>query len=558
MARRHRYVLKGFKSGWKTNLSPAMFESQQAYERGMLIGDESWAECKNVYISPFGTIVKRKGCNKKHTTALPTTPVKLHQYWTSQGDSHLIAFVPKTASTSADAFVYASSGSGAWSSIGGPIRDWSGSDIDNKIFTETFADKLVITNGVNQPAYWDGASATFAGMPSTCYPADFTIGYKNFLFLLNTTEGGNTYPGRARWSMPGAAFTPSDWPDDYYLDIEADDGDRFVGAALRGDSLICFKERKIYAIDYIGGPWIFDWSVRLSERGCVAGGSLVPVYNDLMFLAHDGFYMFTGNTIKDVSFQIKDEVMNIDPDFRHHVIGAPLEEENQVWFTIPYAGPNRIGDEDPSAERPCNEIWVYDTIKESWSRHNLSLACLGDWYVTEDKYIGDLTSPFLSYDWEWNARFGISGTSLLIGGDYHGFVTDQHAGLQDADSVKATSATDIDAWIKTQWIDFDDPTRTDRITRIIFVITPEGESATWDIDVTIRTDWDDDQAGTAKTINVQGDARNPMVEKRIDWTFQARAFQFQVGTDKANEPFHIHEIIVEYEPKGKIGHPTYG
>jgi len=560
MAKRHRYIINGFRSGWKTNLGPTVFETK--YEKGVLIGDESWAECKNVYISPFGTIAKRLGCTKKHVTALEAPPVNIHQYWTSQEASHLLAFIPRTTTpTSADALTYSASGaSGTWVSRGGVIRDWSGSDIDNKLSIESFADKLVISNGINQPAYWDAASAAFTSMPSTCYPAAAIKGYKNYLFLLNTVEaGGTTFPGRARWCKAGDAFTAASWPAAYYKDIEADDGDHFVGAALRGDSLICFKQNKIYAIDYIGGPWMFDWSVRPSGRGCVSGNSLVPVNNDLVFLAKDGFYKFVGNDIVDISYQIKDEVMNLHPDYWHHVMGAAFEEENQVWFTVPYAGKNRIGEQDPTSTRPCNEVWVYDYVKEYWTRYNLSLCSLGGWYRAEDLTIGDLTDVFFNYDWAWNDRFGTSGIRLLVAGDYGKFVTDQHLGGYDATSVNLSGGVDIDAWVKTRWIDFGDPTRTDRITRIIFVITPEGESATWNIDVTIRTDWDDSDTGTAKTISVVGDSKDVMVEKRIDWTFQARSFQFQFGTDKGGEPFTIHEIIVEYEPKSGVGWPgSYG
>lgn len=556
MAKRNRAVIRGFKQGWFTKVSPRV--QKQGYSQGILYLDDAWEDCKNVAISPEGTIRNRLGCDAMHTTPAGTAIAQLYQYWKANGNSFLLAFANKvTGGASAGASAWNAT-TESWNTKSGSIQHWAGG-INDKIFGETFNDKFVIVNGTDQPCYWDGVLASFVEMPSTCYPAKCIRGFKNYLFLANTTESGTPCPGRVRWSVVGDAYNASDWPAANYMDLDPDDGDEITGMELLGDSLIVFKERKIYAIDYVGGPWQFDYEIKMDGRGCVSGGSITSIYNDLIFLAEDGFYAFTGKDIEDISFKIKDKILEIHPDYWVHVMSAPLEEEDQLWFTIPYAGPERIGGAEPTATKPCNEVWIYDYDKEAWYRHDMALASLGFWYVESEYTIADLTKAFDQYStWAWDDRFGLEGLSQLISGDYRGFVAQQNTLTVDATSVHEASSATIDSYLKTRWLDLGDPFRTDRVTRMIFVVTPEGSAADYNLDIVVRTDWDKDSTGTAFTVSMAGDQQLHMIEKRVDTTFQCRALQLEIGTDGANEPWTLHEIVVEYEKKGRVGTPSYG
>jgi hypothetical protein len=534
----------------------------------MLFLDDAWDDVKNMQIYPTGTIQKRNGCAiKQDTPVRPGTNIPItyiHQYWTAAETAYLLMFAPKVAGTSAGCWEYVSRSSQT-ARGGSALSAWSG-DLDDRILGTTFADCFVITsmNGANQPAYWDapGGHSNFISMPPSCYPGRAIEAFKNYLFIGGVTSGGEYRPGRIRWSQPGLFRTNSDWPAANYIDLDPDDGDRITAMKALGDALIVFKEKRIYIVKYIGGPWVFDYSLAKTGVGCVSGHSVVTVEEKLIFLSEDGFYSFDGTNVAELSKKIKDKVIEINPDYRMHVTGSVYKASDQIWFTMPYDGGDTIAGQSPMASHPINETWVYDYKRKYWTRFDLAPAALGSWYNETDLTIGDLVEPFNHYTWAWNDRLGRSALSQLVGSDYQGHIHDLDTGSFDAAETKAISSTaeasGIDAWIKTRWLDFGNPIATKRIYRTVFMPSLEGDEASHHLDVTFNLNWGADASAGSGSFPLSGDTTIPTKEQRIDWTKQFRSLQIKQGCDLGGEPCETHEIIIEFETKGRTGDPSWG
>ncbi len=557
MGTRRTAIIKGATTGWFTNIDPTLKKEQ--YRGGTHFLDESWADVKNVQIDPYGTIIKRRGGKNKHSTQIgdPTAITLIHQYWKADGSNYLVAYAHKSVSTSADVYEYDGTAK-TFTAIGGSaLNKWAG-DLSDRPFSTVFQDTFFLTNGADTPVYWDGG-ALFKEMPSAAGKAKYIIPFRNYLILANTVDPqtGDSHPGRIKWGTVGSFATNPDWPVTYTLDLDPDDGDIITGVGVVGDTLIVFKEKKIYLVYYVGPPWFFDYKVISQEQGCKSGTSIVTIHGELIFASGDGIYSLKGSRVTDLTEKIRDKYKNMDPDYMHYISASLLEERNQIWFTVPYAGEDRIASEDPSDVRPTNEVWVFDRVLQYWTRYDMQLSCLSVWDDITDLKIGDLEDPFDSYDWAWDARFGGAANMQLIGGDYRGFVNDLDKGSIDASSYKSASTTDIEAWVKTQWFDLGNPLDTKRLYRTVFMVTPQGSTA-YNLTVTYRYDWADDSDGETKTLSLVGSSYDVMKEKRIDYTRQFRAMQMQYGTNLALQPFAIHQITFDYQRKGKTGLPSYG
>ncbi len=157
-----------------------------------------------------------------------------------------------------------------------------------------------------KPLYWvfppNGGTALQA-LPdwSASWTCKVIRSYKNYLVALNTTEGASSYPYRVRWSDAADAGTiPSSWDvTDTTKDAGTNDilegGDFIIDGAPLSDRFLIYKERSVWAMDYIGGTLVFNFSKVYSDFGCLSTHAVVPfgrrhfVVGQTEIYAHDGY-----------------------------------------------------------------------------------------------------------------------------------------------------------------------------------------------------------------------------------------------------------------------------
>jgi len=544
-------ILNNFVKGLHTNCAYSDVKYNEA------------SNLQNVELYPHGVISVRNGYTSKHETALPTAANWLEQFFTPEGTDFLLAFTPyKSGTTScAQCWVWRPATKTWEEHSPASSGDWSGERTD-LIMTETYEGLIFACNGLNCSLAWDGtlvsnfekvavtSTAGFVHKNGYMVPAKIMKGFKGYLFLAGTEEGGDWKDSRIRWCDPGDYTS---WPAENYVDLDADDGDYITGMELLGDELIVFKERKIYSVVYLGGQYDFGQELRIDGRGCVAPLSLTSTYNDLVFLAEDGIYAFTGRDIEELSFNIKDQILSIDPTTRYEVQSAPLEEKDQLFFTVPYAPLE-------NDEEPHNKIFVYDIDKEAWTIHNMKFSALGFYYNVSDMVLADLPLTWNSYDFAFDDRVVLDATSRMIACDWDGYVSDIDdavAGYSDAATASAAGSA-IESYYETGWLVMADeygrggPLVDKEVKRITFLLESQGIVASI-LNVSLYTDWDEDTPTSTFSLTMGGTGypqSGTLLEKRLDFRCTARSFKLRWGTDGVNKPWSVHEVRFEFKYKG--------
>lgn len=138
-----------------------------------------------------------------------------------------------------------------------------------------------------------------ANWPSNTYCYSLRS-YKNFLIALNVTQNGVNDPFMVWWSNPAdPGSLPSSWDvtnaanDAGYVDV-AEGGDIVIDGLQLRDSFIVYKENSMWRMDFVGTPYIFNFTkisgvTGILNRNCVVeynGMHFVLTKNDV--IVHDG------------------------------------------------------------------------------------------------------------------------------------------------------------------------------------------------------------------------------------------------------------------------------
>lgn len=188
------------------------------YYQPWLIGDDAFADIFNAYVWR-GAVRKREGYSFFST--LPTTPVQGIKTWMNP-----TSFASTSVALSTTKAYYYKTSTPAYQDISfyakpaGTAFSWSGATTD--FFWDcNFAASLWVTNNVLADGikFWTGipGSVGVSGGWSTHAPtvngstqlntATIVLPYKGRLLTLNTTEGGNFFPQRARWCQIGSPYS---------------------------------------------------------------------------------------------------------------------------------------------------------------------------------------------------------------------------------------------------------------------------------------------------------------------------------------------------------------
>lgn len=538
----------------------------------MLLEDTQFPDCSNVEIWPEGMVRKRKGSSIRNPD-FPATGGDnlsggawfnfLYQFWLVSGTTYLVAGVVDADSVSgsdgADIVYFADNLTEYYSILGDPVSGFTLTPT-SQVFGDQLNDELILVNGLEQPIYWGGNTAVPFETILAAPIAQYIKHFKDFIFLGNVVNhAGTTLDSRIVWCYPDDAHT---WPANNFLDLDADDGDEITGMEILGDSLIVFKERKIFEVRYISEETDFEYETKIDGRGCVAGASLTSIFNDLVFLAEDGIYAFDGYNIEDLGWNIKELILDIHPGYRAQVTSAPLEEKDQLWFAAPHAVqpdlvPGTSSSPDDLSMACNNMILVYNYDKENWVKiggfsadgqedFSFYTVTLGFYYNYSDLTFGDMTEAWSTYDLRFGDRMLLSATSILIRSDYLGYLYQQ-------DYTDADGTEDFIGYFRTRWYDHGMPHITKKIYRFTVLLERNDDIS---VMFKVRTDWKEsstpvldttiDQSGTGEHYLDQ-----EVVRKVVDTIITCQSYQFEFRTEGKDQSWGINSVIVEWREVGR-------
>lgn len=209
----------------------------------------------------------------------------IHGYYQKNGTQKLLIVVNKGGDASELKYY----NDGAWTLITGANTLSS----ESKFEMETFIDHAFIVGATS------GGSPTWtttASLMGTTYStatnvtgapkARYIKVYRDLLYLVNIQDGGVNYPSRFFYSdaVTAGAIT---WTATNWEEVNADDGDQFMGVDVNTDRLILFKEYSAYR-------WDTNFIVKIADVGTTSHRSVKTVDFYTFFFNRQGIFKYAG------------------------------------------------------------------------------------------------------------------------------------------------------------------------------------------------------------------------------------------------------------------------
>lgn len=283
----------------------------------------------NVDLNPKGGVSSRWGFVRKHNNAIGGlaagvfAPTHLF-YWSGASAKYVML-------ASNDGIYYSTGGD--FTSLSTPTDNAHGASFAN--WDRENDSYLYIARGSGyQTARWDGTTITaltasggaggstewqnnLTSPTGTHAPkGEHAVTHAERMWVAGTTEGGNEYPNRVRFSHP---LFPESWRQDDYIDI-AGGGSRITGMVPFGGHLLVFKQQSVWAI-YGYSEDTFQLVELSSRLGAVNPNAIVSTDRGVYFFSNpDGVFVYDGRGFTDLFKNLRP--LGIGSEINESVVGA--------------------------------------------------------------------------------------------------------------------------------------------------------------------------------------------------------------------------------------------
>lgn len=276
---------------------------------------------------------------------------------------------------------------------------------------------LVMTNGVEQPMYWDGNTAnnlTLLPGWNAAWRCKVIKPFKNYLVALDITKTATRYSSMVKWSHSAVAGSmPASWDE---TDVTKDAGeqdlaetpDKLIDALPLGDSLIIYKERSCYTMRFVGAPFIFQFQRIRGDYGMLSKGCGVETPLGHVVLTAGDVVLNNGQSIQSIADgQVRRFIFNnINSANAGRAFVTANPQKNEVLVCFPFG--------DASA---CTKAAVWNWDAKTWGIRELNNVTHGDYGVIDDLYSGSWSSDTEAWSLdttEWNENEYSPNESRLL------------------------------------------------------------------------------------------------------------------------------------------------
>lgn len=237
-----------------------------------------------------------------------------------------------------------------WSDVSGavyttdPVERWDFAQWGDEVMATNFADPIQVkTLGA-------GAFGNLTGSPPQ---ARYIAVVDNFVVLGNILDAGTYYPQRVQWSgiNDNTAWATSSITQADFEDLFNNGG--WIMGVVGGDYGIIFQEFQITRMTYIGSPLIFQFDTLEQGRGAYAPGGIIPIGNNIAYIAQDGFFVFDGSRSIpigdgkiDRSFFADSGPIALDRDYVDRISSAIYPNELILCWSYPSVNADPVGISD--------------------------------------------------------------------------------------------------------------------------------------------------------------------------------------------------------------------
>lgn len=236
----------------------------------------------------------------------------------------------------------------------------------------SFSNCIVFVNPATKPQGLLPGGTTYSTLPAwdSNWLCKTMVGYKNTLIALYTTESGTAYPQRLRWSSPTEPNAlPASWDatDPATLagfnDLTDATGNIVTGKQL-GDVLYVYTTKEIFAMQYVGGNSLFNFSKINSEIGLLSRKCITDYKGNHVLMTKDNVYMFNGtNAVSIVNGKIRERLFkSINTTYVDNIQVIAKPQYNEVWVCYP----------NSASTGQLNRAAVYNVEDGTWSFRSLN------------------------------------------------------------------------------------------------------------------------------------------------------------------------------------------
>lgn len=312
------------------------------------------ADLLNCFIEQ-NKIVKRKGYSLVGNTPVSKPILGQARHEPSGGSKYILRARDNSGST--NSVVESWSGSGNWATLTGASSQTAGAKHEfvlasnaTYIFTDAGNTVLKTTNGTS--------TSTVAGIPA----GKDARWFHNFLFVFGVS--GN----KSR-----LYFSDVNTPETFdavngYIDVNPGDNEDITALAVLNDELLIFKNTRIWSLTGFG---VSDFTLtNLGERitgiGTDSSRGIVETGNDVYYLSYRGKTPHFRSIQRTKFGQLVDAGIisdDISGTMDRLVTSrssqvAGIFDGRKVWWSVP-----------TDASTTNNEVLVYDTLSQGWTRH---------------------------------------------------------------------------------------------------------------------------------------------------------------------------------------------
>jgi hypothetical protein len=396
----------------------------------------------------------------------------------------------------------------------------------------TLGETWVATNGVDVPVRWTGSGQvvdinTASGMTAAKYVSQF----KDRLFYLNTTEGGEDQPQRARWT--GVANIATNNSADFTDFME--NQSPITGAVEFNNYFAIFKEDGARIGRYVGGDYTFDFEVSSVPAGCRAPNSIINNGDDIYYYGSDGkFHRWNFLREEDVSTDILPWTKDFDPNLDTFIFGYPVPSKNQIRWFVPHGTTSYN-----------NYVVVFDyeqEIMEIWDTGQEQALCsMGEYITTSDEYFDDAILGEEYFDEQidyFDDQTNLDASSVLVYGGYDGYIREADSGTQD-------DGEDYTRIFRTKRLDFRYPVLEKRLWKQEWAFNTQTSGSTVSLYMK-KGDNTTDETET-KSIDLTSTTKD-VIRPEVTWDKTDYTFQFEL---KSTSHFELLGFLNHWFPKGK-------
>lgn len=237
-----------------------------------------------------------------------------------------------------------------------------------------FGNKVIATGGTGEePQVWTlGTSTVFADLAGSPPKGDFLAVVRDFVWIANADDGSGRVPYKAYWS---AFDDPTSWTagtgqSDFQEIPDAGNIVKIIG----GEYCTILMERAIVRATYTGLPLVWQFDKVETARGCQVSGSVCNIGHTIFYLSDDGFYMFDGQSSKNIGAEKVDKHFFKDVNFSYkNKITSSVDPQNQiaVWSYVS----NDAIDDTP------DKLLIYNYATGGWSYANVTADLIAPFFT---------------------------------------------------------------------------------------------------------------------------------------------------------------------------------